>query len=116
MTNYFNNAYQSQMQPGFILVNSEQEARDFPVQPGNTLSFKNRNEPYIYIKAMGFSQYFFEKYKREDEEQPTEPAKEASFGGVKEEIESFREEIDSLKEEIEILKNKRTRRKENDPE
>jgi len=131
MINNFNNPYPQtmpQVQPSYILVENEQEARSYPVAPGSTMSFKHRTEPYIYIKAMGFSQFdtpLFEVYKREvGEEQTNIPQIEPidlkpitdSIKSLKGEFETIREDIDSLKDEIELLKNKRIRRKENDTE
>ena len=40
----------------FVLVPSEQAARDYPVAPGNSVTFKDENLPYYYEKTMGFSQ------------------------------------------------------------
>ena len=41
---------------GFIPVPSEEVARNYPVAPGNSVTFKNENAPYVYTKTMGFSQ------------------------------------------------------------
>ena len=41
----------------FILVKNENEARQYPVGPGNCVTFKDENAPYIYTKTMGFSQF-----------------------------------------------------------
>lgn len=41
---------------GFVCVSSEDEARKYPVAPGNSVTFKNENAPYVYTKTMGFSQ------------------------------------------------------------
>lgn len=41
---------------GFVCVSSEDEARRYPVAPGNSVTFKNENAPYVYTKTMGFSQ------------------------------------------------------------
>lgn len=70
---YFNPYYQQQMpqiqqqmpqqvqQPqiqatNFLTVPSEEIARNYPVAPGNSITFKNENAPYVYSKTMGFSQ------------------------------------------------------------
>ena len=34
-------------QSGFVPVRSEQEARSYPVAPGNSVTFKDENAPYI---------------------------------------------------------------------
>lgn len=84
MPNYYNNPYQQyypqnnfqqpqiqNTQPqiqngGFVSVRSEAEARNYPIAPGNSVTFKDETAPYVYTKTMGFSQLdrpIFEKYK-----------------------------------------------------
>lgn len=49
-----------------VNVRSEAEARNYPVAPGNSVTFKDENASYIYTKTMGFSQLdrpVFEKFK-----------------------------------------------------
>ena len=41
---------------GFISVHNIQEAINYPVAPGNSVTFKDENSPYIYVKTKGFSQ------------------------------------------------------------
>jgi uncharacterized glyoxalase superfamily metalloenzyme YdcJ len=56
---------------GFICVPSEEDARRYPVDPGNSVTFKNENAPYVYTKTMGFSQLdrpLFEKFRLVKEE------------------------------------------------
>lgn len=51
---------------GFISVRSEQEARMYPIAPGNSLTFKDETQPFVYVKTMGFNQMempVFKKYK-----------------------------------------------------
>lgn len=110
--NYFP---QQQIQPqqsqpqngGFIPVPSEDVARNYPVAPGNSVTFKNENAPYVYTKTMGFSQLdrpIFEKYKlvREEDEPVSnkEMVTDDTIGELKEEIDSLWGEIDVLKEQI----------------
>lgn len=57
---------------GFISVRSEQEARSYPIAPGNSVTFKDENMPYVYVKTMGFSQLDspnFEKFRLVKEEE-----------------------------------------------
>jgi len=64
------NQYQIQ-NGGFICVPNEEEARRYPVAPGNSVTFKNENAPYVYTKTMGFSQLdrpLFEKFRLVKEE------------------------------------------------
>ena len=59
-TNQINYASQS----GFVSVQSEQEARIYPVALGNSITFMDECAPYMYIKTMGrsrFEQPTFEK-------------------------------------------------------
>lgn len=66
------NQQQYQIQNGgFICVPSEEDARRYPVAPGNSVTFKNENAPYVYTKTMGFSQLdrpLFEKFRLVKEE------------------------------------------------
>lgn len=58
-------------QSGFVLVQSEQEARAYPVAPGNSVTFKDERQPYCYVKTMGFNQLdrpTFERYRLVKEE------------------------------------------------
>ena len=48
---------QNQMQNGgFIRVQSENEARMYPIQPGTSATFIDENAPYCYTKTLDFSQ------------------------------------------------------------
>lgn len=69
---------QAQQQPqiqdgGLVRVRSVSEAQNWPVAPGNSVTFKVEDSPYICTKTMGFSQLEqprFEKFrlvKEEDE-------------------------------------------------
>lgn len=57
---------------GFIPVPSEDYARNYPVAPGNSVTFKDEKMPYVYTKTMGFSQLdrpVFEKFRLVKEEE-----------------------------------------------
>lgn len=126
MPNYYNPYFQQpyqqmpqqtqpQLQPqiqsnGFISVPSEEVARNYPVAPGNSVTFKNENAPYVYTKTMGFSQLdrpSFEKYKlvKEDVEEHSEPA---SY------IDTINDEIERLWGEIDALKGQKTTKRKKD--
>ncbi len=53
---------QQQQQPqaiqngGFVFVRSAQEAFNYPVAPGNSVTFKDECAPFVYTKTQGFSQ------------------------------------------------------------
>lgn len=57
---------------GFVRVQSENDARMYPVAPGNSVTFIDDNAPYCYVKTMDFSQLDrpkFEKYRLVKEEE-----------------------------------------------
>lgn len=98
---------------GFVLVKDIEEARNYPVAPGVSVTFKNENAPYVYTKTLGLSQLdqpVFETYRliKEDEEPqvnvvaPIMP--EITTYLSIEEAEVMRNEIKALKEEIDFLK------------
>ena len=41
---------------GLVSVRSKAEAQNYPVAAGNSVTFKDENAPYMYVKTMGFSQ------------------------------------------------------------
>ena len=48
----FQQSIQPQIQNGgFISVRNEQEARNYPIAPGNSVTFKDENMPYVYVKT-----------------------------------------------------------------
>lgn len=84
---------------GFVSVRSEEEARNYPVAQGTSVTFKNETAPYIYTKTTGFSQLdrpMFEKFKlvKEDTE---EEVKVDKVDKVASEIEALWGEINALK-------------------
>ena len=100
---------------GFVMVKDINEAMNYPVAPGNSVTFKNENLPYIYTKTLGFSQLdnpIFEKFRlvKEVDEQIGEVV-DTTENNVpyveyvtKEEADNLRTEINVLKEEINFLK------------
>jgi hypothetical protein len=100
---------------GFVIVKDINEAMNYPVAPGNSVTFKNENQPYIYTKTLGFSQLdnpIFEKFRLvKEENEQIEPIIERENDNVpfveyvtKEEADNLRTEINVLKEEINFLK------------
>lgn len=98
-----------------VFVQTEEEARNYPVAPGNSITFKNVNEPYFYTKTMGFSQLDKPEFKRyrvlEDEtvqEAPKTTAKaddasqsvDLSAYALKSDFVALRAEFDALKSDI----------------
>ncbi len=102
---------------GFIQVHDENEARNYPIAPGNSVTFKDENAPYVYTKTMGFSQLdrpIFEKYRlvKEDDiqaaqNQPVSVANSQQTNNIdyalKTDLAALQEEIDVLKQRIEEL-------------
>jgi hypothetical protein len=90
-------------QSGFVPVRSEQEARSYPVAPGNSITFKDETAPFCYVKTMGFNQLdspTFEKYRlvKEDAPEEVKPREEKSEEyATKKELAALWEEINALK-------------------
>ena len=93
---------------GLISVRSEMDARNYPIAPGNSITFKDENSPYVYTKTMGFSQLdrpTFEKFRlvREETDEnganPTQ-AQNLSEYVLKTEFDALREEFDALRKEL----------------
>ena len=115
--NPFLSPYQGQAQQqtsGLITIQSEMEARSYPVAPGNTLLFKHQSEPYLYTKSMGYSLMEppqFEIYRRVDETaQETAGApliaetKSCCSEELKSELEALRERIEALEKPKKTIK------------
>ena len=84
-----NNINQQQQNPqqntGFVRVQSEEEARRYPVAPGGSVTFIDENAPYCYTKSVDFSQLDRPIFKR--------------FRLVEETAESKNKETDTTKNE-----------------
>lgn len=93
---------QNMQSGGFMSVPSEQIARNYPVAPGNVMTFKIENQPIVCEKSQGFSQLEgpnFTKYRLVKEEEIIETPND--------DIESLREEVKSLREEVKKLAKKK---------
>ena len=101
---------------GFIQVHNEDEARNYPIAPGNSVTFKDENAPYVYTKTMGFSQLdrpIFEKYrlvKEEDIQTQNQPVSAEIAQqtnnidyALKTDLAALQAEINTLKQRIEEL-------------
>jgi len=112
---YYMNGYQypyyqqqpQQMATGFVSVRSIEEAFNYPVAPGNSITFKDENAPYVYTKTKGFSpleQPVFERYRlvKEEDTQSTQKQPENGVNAVRMD-KSIADEIDSLKMRITAL-------------
>ena len=94
---------------GLVSVRSMEEAYNYPVAPGNSITFKDETQPFVYTKTKGFSpleQPVFEKYrlvKVEETQNVTQnPLKtpETGFDGEKQ-INLLWQEVNALKRKIE---------------
>lgn len=87
---------------GFMLIPNENAAYNYPVAPGNCVTFKVEGKPIIIEKSMGFSQFdsprleIYDLVKREMKPQ-TEEIAENNLDGLKDEINSIWNEINALK-------------------
>lgn len=108
---------------GFVIVKDVTEAMNYPVAPGNSVTFKDEHKPYIYTKTLGFSQLdqpIFEVFKLVKEEkqtpnydEPVEPMNELSdveyvsikeYEALKTQIDYLKTQIENTNSEIEFLK------------
>lgn len=103
-----------------INVRNENEARNYPVAPGNSITFKDENMPYIYVKTMGFNQLdspSFERFKlvKEDIPQNVENASESvsvpditnnTLNELRGQIEALQNEYSDIYKQIEDIKTK----------
>lgn len=87
---------------GFIRVQNENEARMYPVAPGNSLIFIDENSPFCYTKTVDTSQLDrpkFEKYrlvKEEHEEQ--DPSTNLYVSS--DDFELLKKEVEKIKEDL----------------
>ena len=86
---------------GFISVRNEDEARNYPVAPGMSVTFIDENRKHVYSKTMGFSQLdrpMFDKYKL---------VKEDVLDNEKDHTTSdkyaLKSDLDALKDQFEML-------------
>lgn len=93
-----NNAYN-----GFVRVQSEEQARQYPVPQGTSVIFIDENSPYCYTKTMDISQLDkprFEKYKL-----VKEPIGEINDHNT-DDVKKLSERLDTIEGELESLKAK----------
>lgn len=71
------------VQGGFVRVQSEQEARAYPVAPGNSITFIDESRPYCYTKSVDMSQLDrpkFDRYRLVKEEDQAPDKQDAPVG------------------------------------
>ena len=104
---------------GFVIVKDVNEAMNYPIAPGNSVTFKNESQPYIYTKTLGFSQLdqpIFEVFKLVKEEKewqnneaqlnktPIEYLSISQGDEIKTEMSKLKDELTKLKIELTELK------------
>lgn len=96
---------QQQATGALIPVPDEEFARNYPVAYGQSVSFRDEKQPYIYTKTMGFSQLeppIFKKYKLVEE--PIEHSEISPEGNLNNQVlTQLAEVIESMKEDIKNL-------------
>lgn len=112
--NYQMAAQPQQMQiqnGGFVSVRSAQEAFNYPVALGNSVTFKDETAPFIYVKTRGFSQLeepVFEQFqlvKVDNSQKAAEPEQTTNTEyALKSELSVLKEEIDLLKKKVSEFK------------
>jgi hypothetical protein len=86
---------------GLVSVRGIEEARNYPVAPGNSVTFKDETSPYVYTKTQGFSQLdrpVFEKYRLVKEEDVSIQVDKPEY--------ALKTDITSLKAEMEEIRKK----------
>lgn len=100
---------------GFISARSIEEAYNWPVAPGNSLTFRIENTPYVCTKTKGFSpleQPVFERYRLVKEDDATQASQQKAPKEPKESKASeetamgakYDEQIRKLWDEINAIK------------
>ena len=105
--------YQQPQQASFIRVQSEQQAREWPIAPGGSMTFIDDNAPYCYTKSMGMSQFdvpVFKRFKLTEEPSETvhvtpEPASDVPQVNLsdyitKAEFEPFKTLLERIRKEL----------------
>lgn len=105
---------------GFLAAPNEDYVLNYPVAPGNCLTFKIEGKPIVMEKSMGFSQLESPKVERyrlmkEEAAQPikTDPKDEVDIKSVIDNINKANDEIEAIWAEIDRLNNvkdKKTKR------
>lgn len=91
-------------QNGFVRVQCENDARMYPVAPGNSVVFVDENLPYCYTKTVEHSQLDrpkFERYRlvKEEDTPPLDPTPVIQYA-PKTETDAIWAEINAIKEKL----------------
>ena len=100
---------QQQIQPqiqngGFVRVANEDEAHNYPVAPGYSVTFIDDSASYCYTKTAGFSQFdkpVFKKYRLIAEDGTPQENTEMPEYALKTELDKLKAEFKKLKSKVE---------------
>ena len=103
-----------QIQYSVVNAPSVDYARSYPVAPGNSISFKIENQPFLCTKSMGFSPLekpVFETYRlvKEDDVEIVESKPEYA---LKDDIKGLEERISELENSVKPTRRKKEAEKE----
>lgn len=89
----------------FVRVQSEQDARSYPVQPGNSVTFIDENSPYCYVKAVDASALDrprFERYRlvKEDDQPHQETPQSAPQYALVDDVEALARRLSNLEKKF----------------
>lgn len=112
-------AQQSQGQPkqtqqtSFVSVRSIDEAKNYPIAPGNSITFIDETRPFVYVKSKGNSGFDLADFKiyelvEQKEQQTIDTHSNKSQFVTFAELNPIFEEINALKTEISGLKATKT--------
>ena len=101
---------------GFVSVRNEEEARNYPVGLGTSVTFITENRQHVYSKTMGFSQLdrpIFDKYRlvKEETEPENTPDDNVITYAEKSQIEALQAQINDITAELEELRKKQSPKK-----
>lgn len=103
----YNFPFIPQQTNGFVSVRSVEEAFNYPIAPGNSITFKDETAPFVYTKTKGFSpleQPVFERYRLVKVEEPISPSNQPVQPNIEaDEIKRIWNEINALKGQITTL-------------
>ena len=118
--------YQQQMQQqmqqqqiqqnGLMPAPNEEYARNYPLAYGQSVTFKDEKEPFIYVKTMGMSQFEspnFEKYRlvKEETEVTKDDGLQKSLDALREDLErevyDLRSDVTALAEKVQKMGKKK---------
>ena len=100
----------------FIRVRSEEEARNYPVAPSNSITFINETAPYCYVKTMGASQLdrpIFEVYRLVKEDangksiEENDKQNRNTLEELRNDIVKIQKDVGSLNASVKALKEKK---------